>query len=460
MEADIPLAPLNDQAPLYHRPTAETQKREQINPAKVEDRFGLTAALWKLVACPDLCSRAWVWDQYDSTVGGQTVKRPGAADAAVVKLEGLSRALALTTDCTPRYCAADPEAGGTQAVAEAWRNLTAVGARPLALTDNMNFGNPERPEVMGQFAAAIRGMAAACEALDFPVVSGNVSLYNETRDPSGTVRAILPTPAIGGLGVLDDAAKAVGIALGPWLDVVLIGATKGWLGQSLWLREIAGREEGAPPPVDLAAERASRAISSAHRSWPARARLPRRIRRRPAGCGGRDGDGRPDRRTALHRATRNPRPRLLVRRGPGPLRAGGAGRRRADPCRRGGGADGGADRHVRRTGFDTARRGHNIRAGVARGARTLLPVLDGGDRGAGMAMAANEIEALIKAAIPDARVTVEDLAGDGDHYAATVVSEQFRGIPRVKQHQIVYAALRGRMGGELHALALQTSAPD
>jgi phosphoribosylformylglycinamidine synthase len=165
--------------------------------------------------------------------------------------------LALTTDCTPRYCAADPEAGGMQAVAEAWRNLTAVGARPLALTDNMNFGNPERPEIMGQFAAAIRGMAAACEALDFPVVSGNVSLYNETRNPSGTVRAILPTPAIGGLGVLDDAADAVGIALGSWLDVVLVGTTKGWLGQSLWLREIAGREEGAPPPVDLSAERAT-----------------------------------------------------------------------------------------------------------------------------------------------------------------------------------------------------------
>ena len=257
VEADIPLAPLNDQAPLYHRPTTETRKLPQINSIKVEDRVGLTAALWKLIACPDLASRAWVWDQYDSTVGGQTVKRPGAADAAVVKLDGLSRALALTTDCTPRYCAADPEAGGAQAVAEAWRNLTAVGARPLALTDNMNFGNPERPEVMGQFAAAIRGMAAACEALDFPVVSGNVSLYNETRDAAGTVRSILPTPVIGGLGVLDDAAQAVGIALAAWLDVVLVGVTRGWLGQSLWLREIAGREEGAPPPVDLPAERAT-----------------------------------------------------------------------------------------------------------------------------------------------------------------------------------------------------------
>jgi phosphoribosylformylglycinamidine synthase subunit PurL len=252
VEADIPLAPLNDQAPLYTRPTVETQKQEKLNPARIEDRLGLTRALEKLVGCPDLCSRAWVWDQYDSTVGGQTVKRPGAADAAVVKLEGLTRALALTTDCTPRYCLADPEAGGAQAVAEAWRNLTAVGARPLAITDNMNFGNPEKPEIMGQFAAAIRGMAAACEALEFPVVSGNVSLYNETEG-----RGILPTPAIGGLGVLDDASLAVGLALPPWLDIVLIGATAGWLGQSLWLREIGGREDGAPPPVDLAAEKAN-----------------------------------------------------------------------------------------------------------------------------------------------------------------------------------------------------------
>ena len=252
VEADIPLAPLNDQAPLYTRPTVDTRKSEKLNPARIEDRFGLTRALEKLVGCPDLCSRAWVWDQYDSTVGGQTVKRPGAADAAVVKLEGLKRALALTTDCTPRYCLADPEAGGAQAVAEAWRNLTAVGARPLAITDNMNFGNPEKPEIMGQFAAAIRGMAAACEALDFPVVSGNVSLYNETEG-----RAILPTPAIGGLGVLDDASLAVGIGLPPWLDIVLIGATTGWLGQSIWLREIAGREDGAPPPVDLVVEKAN-----------------------------------------------------------------------------------------------------------------------------------------------------------------------------------------------------------
>jgi phosphoribosylformylglycinamidine synthase len=248
IEADIPLDPLAEQAPLYHRPTASAPRPAPLGP--VADPVGLRAALLTLIGCPDLCSRAWIWDQYDSTIGGQTVKRPGAADAAIVRLEGRKRALALTTDCTPRYCAADPEAGGAQAVAEAWRNITATGALPLAVTDNMNFGNPEKPEVMAQFADAIRGMAAACIALDFPVVSGNVSLYNETEG-----RPILPTPAIGGLGVIEDAALARGLALAPDLDLVLIGAPSGWLGQSLWLREIAGKEAGAPPPVDLAAER-------------------------------------------------------------------------------------------------------------------------------------------------------------------------------------------------------------
>ncbi|MGX9963925.1 phosphoribosylformylglycinamidine synthase subunit PurL [Roseomonas sp. F4] len=250
IEADIPLAPLESEAPLYRRPTVETPKQPVLDAADIDDPAGPLPALEQLVGSLDLCSRRWIWDQYDSTVGGQTVKRPGGADAAVVKLEGLKRALAMTTDCTPRYCQADPEAGGAQAVAEAWRNLTAVGALPLAVTDNMNFGNPEKPEIMGQFAAAVRGMGAACLALDFPVVSGNVSLYNETQG-----RGILPTPAIGGVGVLEDAAQAVGLALQPGLDLVLIGETRGWLGQSIWLREIVGREEGAPPPVDLAVER-------------------------------------------------------------------------------------------------------------------------------------------------------------------------------------------------------------
>jgi phosphoribosylformylglycinamidine synthase II len=248
VEADIPLAPLSDSAPLYRRPIIETPKPAALG--ATEDPIGLAAGLLKLLACPDIASRRWIWDQYDSTVGGQTVKRPGAADAAIVRLEGTNRALALTTDCTPRYCAADAEAGGAQAVAEAWRNITATGAKPLAVTDNMNFGNPEKPEIMGQFAAAIKGMAAACIALDFPVVSGNVSLYNETEG-----KGILPTPAIGAVGVLEDASQAVGIAVKTGLALVLVGNTAGQLGQTLWLREVLGQETGAPPAVDLAAER-------------------------------------------------------------------------------------------------------------------------------------------------------------------------------------------------------------
>jgi phosphoribosylformylglycinamidine synthase II len=250
IEADIPLGPLAAEAPVYDRPRRAPPPPPPLPAEAAADPLGLEAALERLLASPDLCSRAWVWNQYDATVGGQTVKRPGAADAAVVRIEGHRLALALTTDCTPRYCAADPRLGGAQAVAEAWRNLCAVGARPLAFTDNLNFGNPEKPEIMGQFVAAIEGMAEAARALDFPVVSGNVSFYNETEG-----RAILPTPVVGGLGVLEDAASAVGLALTPGLDLILIGETKGALGQSLWLREVLGCEAGPPPPLDLAAER-------------------------------------------------------------------------------------------------------------------------------------------------------------------------------------------------------------
>jgi phosphoribosylformylglycinamidine synthase len=191
-----------------------------------------------------------VWEQYDHIILGNTVQRPGG-DAAVVRVKDGPKALALTADVTPRYCEADPLEGGKQAVAEAWRNLTAVGARPLALTDNLNFGNPERPEIMGQFVGCVRGIGEACKALDFPVVSGNVSLYNETNG-----RAILPTPTIGGVGLIDDFTKSATLAFKAEGEaILLIGETQGWLGQSLYLRDICGREEGAPPPVDLLEER-------------------------------------------------------------------------------------------------------------------------------------------------------------------------------------------------------------
>jgi len=248
--ADLPIDPLAQASPEYDRPWTPTPKRHAVPIDDVPAPNDPLAALVKLIGCPDLCSKRWIWEQYDHMVMADTVGRPGG-DAALVRVHGTNKALALTSDCTPRYCLADPAEGGRQVVAEAWRNLTAVGARPLALTDNMNFGNPERPEIMGQFVGCIQGMAEACRALDFPVVSGNVSLYNETNG-----KAILPTPTIGGVGVLADLAKAATVAFKNAGDaIVLIGETRGHLGSSLYLREIEGREDGAPPPVDLAAER-------------------------------------------------------------------------------------------------------------------------------------------------------------------------------------------------------------
>ncbi|HZD25253.1 MAG TPA: phosphoribosylformylglycinamidine synthase subunit PurL [Alphaproteobacteria bacterium] len=246
--ADIPLQALADGAPEYERPWTATPAPAPLRPVEVE--AGLGEALERLMGSADLASRRWIWEQYDHLVMAQTLRRPGG-DAALVRVPGTAKALAVTTDCTPRYCRADPRQGGAQAVAEAWRNLTATGARPLAITDCMNFGNPERPEIMGQFVGCIEGMGAACRALDFPVVSGNVSLYNETNG-----QAILPTPSIGGVGLLADLSRRADLALRRDGDVlVLLGGDPGHLGQSLWLREVAGREDGPPPPVDLAAER-------------------------------------------------------------------------------------------------------------------------------------------------------------------------------------------------------------
>ena len=250
--ADIPLAPLADEAPLYDRPSVPTPKPAELT--DVPESTDLAADLVKLMGSPDIASRRWIWEQYDHMVGADTVQRPGG-DAAVVRVHGTQKGLAMTTDCTPRYCFADPVEGGKQAVAEAWRNLTAVGATPLAITNCLNFANPQRPEIMGQIVGCLEGMADACRALDFPIVSGNVSLYNESKATGGG-SAILPTPAIGGLGLLADWRKSCTIAFKGAGDIVLaIGERGGDLGQSIWLREIHGREEGPPPHVDLAAER-------------------------------------------------------------------------------------------------------------------------------------------------------------------------------------------------------------
>ncbi len=247
---DLPIKELRDQAPVYTRPHVPVSPPAVLKLTDVAPPIRTDGALLRLLASPDLACKRWVWEQYDHVILGNTVQRPGG-DAAVVRIQDGPKGLALTTDVTPRYCEADPFEGGKQAVAEAWRNLTAVGARPLAVTDNLNFGNPERPQIMGQLIEAIHGIAQACEALEFPVVSGNVSLYNETNG-----RAILPTPTIGGVGLLDDFSKSATLAFkAANQSILLVGETAGWLGQSIYQREILEREEGAPPPVDLAAER-------------------------------------------------------------------------------------------------------------------------------------------------------------------------------------------------------------
>ena len=259
--ADIPLDPLADEAPLYERPHLSREQYKawaQVKPLEdVPESTNIAADLLKLMASPNLASRRWVWEQYDQSVGANTVQRPGG-DAAVVRVHGSRKALAITTDCTPRYCYADPYEGGKQAVAEAFRNLCAVGARPLAITNCLNFGNPQRPEIMGQFVGCVEGMAEACRELGFPVVSGNVSLYNETKNEDGSSLAILPTPAIGGVGLLDDWEKSATIGFKEEGDnIYLVGGPGKHLGRSLWLDQINGQRSGCAPQVELRKERSA-----------------------------------------------------------------------------------------------------------------------------------------------------------------------------------------------------------
>ncbi len=249
---DVPLAPLFDDAPMYDRPWVQPEPQPRLSPQDVPAPDSWVDAVLSVVCCPDMASKRWIWEQYDRHVMADTLHDSATgADAGVVRVHGTDKGLAVTSDCTPRYVQADPYEGGKQCVAEAWRNLTAVGSRPIAITDNLNFGNPQRPEIMGQIVRAIDGMAEACRVLDFPVVSGNVSLYNETNGA-----AIPPTPTVGAVGLLPNYDVVVGFGGMVEGDVlVLIGETHGELGSSLYLREVLGREDGAPPPVDLALER-------------------------------------------------------------------------------------------------------------------------------------------------------------------------------------------------------------
>jgi phosphoribosylformylglycinamidine synthase II len=249
--ANLPIKQLGDDAPEYDRPWIEPKPARVIRADELAEPADFGAVLLTMLGSPDLCSRRWVFEQYDTLIQGNSLQRPGG-DAGVVRVDGhATKALAFSSDVTPRYCEADPYQGGMQAVAECWRNLTAVGAEPLAATDNLNFGNPEKPELMGQFVKAVEGIGAACTALAFPIVSGNVSLYNETQ---GT--AILPTPTIGGVGLIEDRTRTATIGGLREGDVLfLVGGDGSHLGASIYLREIEGREQGAPPLVDLDAEK-------------------------------------------------------------------------------------------------------------------------------------------------------------------------------------------------------------
>jgi phosphoribosylformylglycinamidine synthase len=432
---------------------------EQVEIADRPGALSMLTALSALMASPDLCSRRWIWEQYDNTVMGDTVIAPGG-DAALLRIHGTNRGLAITTDVTPRYVKADPHEGGKQAVAETYRNICAIGAAPLAITNCLNFGNPERPEIMAQLVGAIEGMAEACEALGYPVVSGNVSLYNETNGV-----AIPPTPAIGGVGVIEDVTKAVrigGALAGD--ELIAIGITRGALGQSLYMRELFGIEAGAPPHVDLDAERrngetirkliAEGLVTACHDVSDGGILVA------AAELALASGEGL-DLKTPV-KARRaaywfgEDQGRYLVACAPGAgdtllLKAAMAGVQASKIGRFGG-------NFLRLDDHDSI---------------ALLDLADMHDRALpdymnalkapeipAMPMKSDDIRKMILEAMPDATVEIEDLAGDGDHYRARIISKAFNGKNRVQQHQLVYRALKGKMGGELHALALETEAAE
>ena len=249
--ADLPIKELGDEAPEYDRPWIEPGLWQPMDASEFAEPEDYGAAILSILGSPNMSSRRWVWEQYDTLIQGNSLQLPGG-DAGVVRVEGHpTKALAFSSDVTPRYCEADAYEGGKQAVAECWRNITATGAEPLAATDNLNFGNPERPEIMGQFVKAIEGIGEACTALNFPIVSGNVSLYNETFG-----EAILPTPTIAGVGLLPDWSRIARInAMNDGDIIILLGGNGTHLGQSVYCEIVLERADGPPPPVDLKAEK-------------------------------------------------------------------------------------------------------------------------------------------------------------------------------------------------------------
>ncbi len=465
---------------------AEGQVESETHKINVAEQSGgdtLLTTLIRLMGTPDLCSRRWIWEQYDHTVMGDSIIVPGG-DAALVRVHDSKRGLAITTDVTPRYVKADPKEGGKQAVAETWRNICAVGAKPLAITNCLNFGNPERKETMGQFVGAIEGIAQACEALDYPVISGNVSLYNETNGS-----AIPPTPAIGGVGVIEDVTKAVrvgGAVAGD--ELIVLGITKGWLGQSIYMRTLFDNETGAPPPVDLEAERrhgelvrkliAEGLVTACHDVSDGGVLVAAAEMALAAGEGLELNTPVNARHAAYWYG--EDQGRYLVAVAPAAtdtiLLKAAMGGVQATRIGRFGGRD------IR---LDP---GENKKTNAVKDVlalqvlddlwQSVLPDFmssnttfpdtvspesmchDTKKDNTPMPMAADDIKTMILEALPDAQIEIEDLAGDGDHYRARIISAAFAGKTRVRQHQLVYAALKGKMGGELHALALETGPPE
>ena len=415
----------------------------------------ILTALARLMAGPALCSRRWIYEQYDRSVMGDTLSTGG--DAALVRVHGSKKAIAMTADVTPRYCLADPVEGGKQAVAEAWRNITTTGATPLAITNCLNFGNPERPAIMAQFVGCVEGMAEAAEALAFPVVSGNVSLYNETNGV-----AIPPTPAIGGVGLVQDHEKTVRVGGGREGDALIaIGVTRGWLGRSLYLKDLYDIEDGAPPPVNLQTEKtngdfvrkliADGAVAAAHdvadggllvavaemglaAGYGALLSTPVVARKAAFWFG-------EDQARYIVAAPADQADALVLKASMAGVQAFRIG------------TLGGEDFVLDEKDVLALTDLHPLHDAA------LPDYMDGEMKETHpMAMAAADIEQMIKDALPDAEIEITDLAGDGDHYKARIVSKAFAGKTRVAQHQLVYAALKGKMGGELHALALETVA--
>ena len=244
--ANLPLSSLSNEAPVYDRKWKKNSNSKKVNIPKDFKSLKIFESLKRILMSPNNSEKSWVWEQYDHTVMGDTVQKPGG-DSGVIRIHGKNKGVAITVDSSAHYCLADPVTGGKQVVCESWRNLISVGSKPIAITNCLNFGNPEKEEIMGQFVETVDGISQACKYLDFPVVSGNVSFYNETKN-----KAISPTPTIGGVGLIKNLDSMMTRNLKETEShIFVIGKTLGHLFQSEFFREVLEFKDGPPPEVNL-----------------------------------------------------------------------------------------------------------------------------------------------------------------------------------------------------------------